>query len=171
MLNLDIESRIRFFEQGGPVFSIVLLTSFLLWIMILERYWYFHFIFPEKLQDTVREWKNRDDHSSWYALRIREGLLADIAITLQKSLIPIQAMTAILPLLGLLGTVTGMIAIFDVMQVFSTGNTRGMASGISRALLPTIAGLVTALAGLYFSSDLERQVRTRAEQAKDLLQF
>ena len=171
MQNLDLESITGFFEQGGPVFTVVLLTSFFLWVMILERYWYFQFVFPAKLQETVKEWKNRNDHSSWYALRIREGLLADIAINLQRSLIPIQAMTAILPLLGLLGTVTGMIAIFDVMQVFSTGNTRGMASGISRALLPTIAGLVTALAGLYFSSDLEKQIRTRAEQAKDLLQF
>ena len=168
---MDIESIIGFFEQGGPVFFIVLLTSFFLWILILERYWYFHVTFPGKLQKTVNEWRNRNDHSSWYALRIREGLLADISITLQRTLIPIQAITAVLPLLGLLGTVTGMIAIFDVLNVFSTGNTQGMASGISRALLPTIAGLVTALAGLYFSSDLEKQVRTRAEQAKDLLQF
>jgi biopolymer transport protein ExbB len=43
------------------------------------------------------------------------------------------------------------------MTVFGTGNTRGMASGISEALVTTMAGLFTALSGLYFVSDLERR--------------
>ena len=165
------ESLLEFFEQGGPVFSAVLLTSTLLWILILERYWYFLIIFPRKLDAIVEDWRKRKDHSSWYALRIREGLLADISVSTRQFLIPIKAITSVLPLLGLLGTVTGMIAIFDVLNVFGTGNTQGMASGISRALLPTIAGLVTALAGLYISSDLERRVKLYLERAKDLLQI
>lgn len=165
------DSLLDFFETGGPVFSAVLITSILLWILILERYWFFFIIFPEKLDEIVTQWKQRKDHSSWYALRIREGLLADISIATRQFLIPIKAITSILPLIGLLGTVTGMIAIFDVLNVFGTGNTQGMASGISRALLPTIAGLVTALAGLYFSSDLDRRVKLYLERAKDLLQI
>jgi biopolymer transport protein ExbB len=161
----------EFFENGGPVFIAVLITSFFLWILILERYWFFNLTFPEKLNVVVKKWHERSDHSSWYALRIREGLLADISIISRKNIVPIKAITLVLPLLGLLGTVTGMIAIFDVLNVFSTGNTQGMATGISRALLPTIAGLVTALAGLYFSTDLERRVKLQLEQAKDLLQI
>ena len=106
-----------------------------------------------------------------HALRIREGLLADISISSRQHLVPIKAITSVLPLLGLLGTVTGMISIFDVLNVFGTGNTQGMANGISRALLPTIAGLVTALAGLYFSTDLDRRVRIQLERAKDLLRI
>jgi len=90
---------------------------------------------------------------------------------LKQYLIPIQTFTSVLPLLGLLGTVTGMIAIFDVLNVFGTGNTRGMASGISRALLPTTAGLVTSMVGLYFSSDLDRRAKLQAEKAQDLLEF
>lgn len=162
---------IDFFEKGGPVFTVVLLTSVLLWILIFERYWFFIFVFPDKLKTIVASWHKRRDHSSWYALRIREGLLADISISSRKYLVPIKAITSVLPLLGLLGTVTGMIAIFDVLNVFGTGNTQGMANGISRALLPTIAGLVTALAGLYFSTDLDRRVRVQLEQAKDLLRI
>jgi biopolymer transport protein ExbB len=165
------EALFEFFESGGPVFLVVLITSVFLWILILERYWYFYLVFPEKLNTIVNKWHERSDHSSWYALRIREGLLADISISSRKFLVPIKAITSILPLLGLLGTVTGMIAIFDVLNVFSTGNTQGMAAGISRALLPTIAGLVTALAGLYFSADLNHRVKIQLEQAKDLLQI
>jgi biopolymer transport protein ExbB len=50
-----------------------------------------------------------------------------------------------------------MIKVFEVITVFGTGNTRGMASGISEALVTTMAGLFTALSGLYFVSDLERR--------------
>ena len=168
---IRFESLIDFFESGGPVFMTVLIISIFLWLLILERYWYFLFIFPHKLAGTVSEWQKRTDHSSWYALRIRDGLLADISIASRQFLISIRAITSILPLLGLLGTVTGMISIFDVLNVFGTGNTQGMAAGISRALLPTIAGLVTALAGLFFSSDLDKRARTHLEEAKDKLQI
>lgn len=166
-----MDSLLDFFETGGPVFFAVLVTSFFLWTLILERYWYFFMVFPRKLEEVLNKWQHRNDHSSWYARRVREGLLADIVISSKENLIPIKAITTILPLLGLLGTVTGMIAIFEVMKVFGTGNTQGMASGISRALLPTIAGLVTALAGLFFSSDLDRRVKLQLEKAKDLLQI
>lgn len=170
-MNEFFEQFIEFFESGGPVLFVILLTSIFMWILIIERYFYYFMIYPKKLALIITQWSDRTDHSSWYALRIREGLLADISITLNKYLIPIQTFTLVLPLLGLLGTVTGMIAIFDVLNVFGTGNTRGMASGISRALLPTTAGLVTSLAGLYFSSDLNRRAKLQAEKAQDLLQF
>ncbi len=170
-MNDLIDQFIEFFETGGPVLFVILLTSIFLWVLIVERYYYYFLVYPTKLDTIINQWTDRTDHSSWYALRIRDGLLADVSITLKQYLIPIQTFTSILPLLGLLGTVTGMIAIFDVLNVFGTGNTRGMASGISRALLPTTAGLVTSLLGLYFSSDLDRRAKLRAEKAQDLLQF
>jgi biopolymer transport protein ExbB len=159
----------NFFDRGGPVLLAVLAVSIFMWILIIERYWFVLFGYPEQLDKIVQLWNNRQDQSSWYALRIREGLLSEISIALKRNLIPIQALTGILPLLGLLGTVTGMIAIFEVLNVFGTGNARGMADGISRALLPTTAGLVTSLAGLYFSSDLKYRADTYADKAKDLL--
>ena len=161
---------LEFFDRGGPVFVVVLLTSILLWTLIIERYWFFFFIYPKKLEQIVNQWEQRTDHTSWYALRVREGLIADILIASKEYIVPIQTLISVLPLLGLLGTVTGMIAIFDVMNVFSTGNARGMASGISRALLPTTAGLVASLVGLYFSSDLIHRATTLTDQARDRLQ-
>ncbi|MGO0307376.1 MotA/TolQ/ExbB proton channel family protein [Endozoicomonas acroporae] len=60
----------------------------------------------------------------------------------------IKTIIAVCPLLGLLGTVTGMVAVFDVMSVAGTGNARAMAAGVSRATIPTMAGMVVALSGL-----------------------
>ena len=50
----------------------------------------------------------------------------------RRHVLAIQTLTSILPMLGLLGTVSGMISVFDVITQFGSGNTRGMAAGISR---------------------------------------
>ena len=59
--------------------------------------------------------------------------------------------------MGLLGTVTGMVEVFDVMAITGSGNARAMAAGISKATLPTMAGLVVALSGIAFITLLERK--------------
>ena len=74
-----------------------------------------------------------------------------------------------LPLLGLLGTVGGMIQTFEVMTVFGSGNVRGMADGISQALITTMAGLMTALAGMYFAGDLNSRITRETERLREHL--
>lgn len=158
-----------FFAKGGPVLLGIFFVSLLMWILIIERYWFLYRIYPTKLEHITRQWQRRYEHDSWFAYKIREGLLIDLSIELKRNLIPIKTLTVILPLLGLLGTVTGMIAIFDVLNVFGTSNARGMAEGISQALLPTTAGLVTSIIGIYLSSDLDKRARTHELLAKDHL--
>jgi len=75
------------------------------------------------------------------------------------------------PLFGLLGTVTGMIHVFDVMAVTGTGNARAMASGISQATIPTMAGMVIAIAGLYFNKLIEEWVDDETHLLTDLLKY
>ena len=158
-----------FFAKGGPVLTGVFFVSMMLWILILERYYFIYKIHPKRLEAIVQQWQRRRERSSWYALKIRDGFLSEISIALKHNLISIQTLTGVLPLLGLLGTVTGMIAIFEVLNVFGTGNARGMAEGISRALLPTTAGLVTSIIGIYFSADLNKRAKTKELLAKDFL--
>lgn len=164
-----LEPLLRFLERGGPVQVVILAVSVLMWVLILDRYWFFLRRYPRLLEATVAHWKAREDHSSWYARRIREGLVADLSLALQRHLGPIKAMTELLPLLGLLGTVVGMIATFEVIKVFGTGNARGLASGISVALLTTIGGLVTAISGLYCSAHLDHKAERERQRAMDLL--
>lgn len=158
-----------FFSKGGPVLSGVFILSIFLWLLILERYYFLYMVYPKHLDSIVKQWQKRREQSSWYALKIRDGLLSELSIALKRNLIPIQTLTGVLPLLGLLGTVTGMIAIFEVLNVFGNGNARGMADGISKALLPTTAGLVTSIIGIYFSADLNKRTKTKELLAKDLL--
>ena len=159
----------RLLDQGGLVLITIMVISIIMWTFIIERYLYLYLIHPRRLKDHIDEWSQRNDHDSWTARSLREGLIGDISLNLQKNLILIQTLVAVLPLLGLLGTVTGMISTFEVMMIFGTGNARGMSSGISQALITTAAGLVTSLSGLYFSSQLQAQAQNEKNKATDLL--
>lgn len=151
------------FEQGGLTLWAILFASILLWVLIIERYW-FHW----RQMDGVRNELRNDWQQTQTGLtedmkfrRIR-AIVAELTAESNRNLQALQALTGILPLLGLLGTVSGMIKVFEVITVFGTGNTRGMASGISEALVTTMAGLFTALSGLYFVSDLENRSQNLA---------
>ena len=149
------------FEKGGSTLWAILFASILLWILIVERY-FAHWRQLPAFRDELREEWRAGKHSTTDLLTFRriQGLVGNLRAEASKNTGALRALTTILPLLGLLGTVSGMIKVFDVITVFGTGNTRGMASGISEALVTTMAGLFTALSGLYFVSDLE----SRAEE-------
>jgi biopolymer transport protein ExbB len=166
----DILFRIELLlERGGGILWLILIASFVMWTLIIERYYFLLVIYPDHLRQLIDEWQQRHERYSWYAQRIRDGMLAELSLNVRKSLLPIKTLTAVLPMLGLFGTVIGMIQVFDVMTVFGTSNVRGFADGISVALITTMAGLMTALSGLYFSANLEHRAQRALEYARDLL--
>jgi len=92
-------------------------------------------------------------------------LVLDEAITqevpkLEKGLSMIKLLAGVAPLLGLLGTVTGMIATFQTISLFGTGDPKLMASGISQALVTTMLGLMVAIPLLFLHSLLASRSRT-----------
>jgi len=155
-----MEGMAALFEQGGVTLWAILFASILLWILIIERYWAHLRELPGRRAELFEEWKNRRAMGEYQSFTRIQALVGDLRAEASRNLPALNALTTILPLLGLLGTVSGMIKVFDVITVFGSGNTRGMAFGISEALVTTMAGLFTALAGLYFVSDLE----SRAEE-------
>lgn len=157
-----------FFDRGGPVLWAILLLSIVLWTLILERIWYYHYTLPRYRRSVLGDWEARLErcrrqHSPIGAARsVREHIAHGYRLRLERYLPGIETLTSVLPLLGLLGTVTGMIKTFQVMMVFGTENLRGLSAGISEALITTMAGLVTALSGLYFGNRL----RSRAHHER-----
>jgi len=69
--------------------------------------------------------------------------------------------------LGLLGTVTGMIEVFEVMAQSGSGNPRSMAAGVSKATIPTMAGMVAALSGVAMYAWLNKKVAWEREQLSE----
>lgn len=159
----------EFFEAGGNVLWIVLVVTILMWTFIIERLWYFGAVHPRVVQDAIEKWKARSDQDSWFARRIREQMISEISIGANRYVLIIKSLIALLPLVGLLGTVTGMIQVFEVMAVMGTGNAREMAGGVSAATIPTMSGMVAALSGLYFGTALDQKAAVEVERVEDAL--
>ncbi|RLV60328.1 MotA/TolQ/ExbB proton channel family protein [Parashewanella curva] len=77
-------------------------------------------------------------------LKLDEAILKETP-SLESGISIIKVFAAIAPMMGLLGTVTGMIATFQSIQLFGTGDPKLMAGGISMALITTVQGLIAAL--------------------------
>ncbi len=151
---------------GGPVLYLILIIAFLLWLLILERYWFLTWEHPKNLSYCLNRWTEQSK-LNWYGLKIRDELISTLSLALHNHVNTIKTLIALCPLLGLLGTVMGMIEVFDVLAITGTGNARAMANSISQATIPTMAGMVVALSGMYFSVDISRRVKNESFRLKE----
>lgn len=156
-----------FMDRGGPILYWLLLVTFLMWVLIIERLWYIKAVFKSDKQKIQTIWESRDERKSWYAHKIRMSLISVASLKLNHSVNIIKTLVALCPLLGLLGTVTGMIEVFEVMAILGSGNARAMAAGVSKATIPTMAGMVAALSGVFMTTYLERRVRRESQTLED----
>ena len=163
------ESVRGFIATGGNVLYAVAFALLLMWILMIERFWFLSAEYPKLRDSIIANWEARKDTTSWYAHRIRETWISEAAVKLEQNMITIKTLVAMCPLIGLLGTVTGMIGVFEVMAEQGTGNPRLMASGISQATIPTMAGMVAALSGVFFSSRLDAKVKLAKAKLVDSL--
>lgn len=159
----------EFMETGGWVLNYIMVATFLMWAIIIERYWYYWGAHNSMTKRVKKEWGDRNDHSSWYAHRIREQMVSEVKAGTLSSMTFLKALVALLPMFGLLGTVTGMIEVFDVMAFSGSSNARAMAAGVKRATIPTMAGMVAALSGMFFVNDLTIRSKRETERVADAL--
>src|SRR5215217_1849537 len=121
--------------QGGWVMLILFLLGQVGWFLVMERWWlYRQGAASVKYGDGVEAMKKK----------ARE-ILAPGSHRLHKHLGTIAAISAAAPMLGLAGTVGGVMATFDVITIYGIGNPGMMAGGIAEALMVTEAALVIAL--------------------------
>ena len=152
-----------FLELGGNVLLLIGLLTLVMWGLIFERMFYLISKHKHLANSAVAQWEARTERTSWHAHQIRELLISTVSQGLERNMGLIKTCVALCPLLGLLGTVTGMIEVFEVMALSGSGNPRSMASGVSKATVPTMAGMVAALSGVAMSAYMHGKVgRERA---------
>ena len=156
-----------FLELGGPVLRVIAVVILLMWILILERLIFFNTSLKSIIATTLNEWEQRRERQSWEAHQIRVAMISRVREQANKGLPMIQTFVALCPLFGLLGTVTGMVAVFQVMAVTGAGNARSMADGVSMATVPTMAGMVGMLSGIFLVTVLTRMMRRRIGLLED----
>ena len=111
-------------------------------------------------------WGARPERRSKRARQVREKIISEVSIKVDENIMMIKTLVALAPLFGLLGTVTGMIVVFDVMAFTGGGDAKAMAGGVSKATVPTMSGMVAALSGVFGLTYVERN----AEREKNLLE-
>ena len=161
----------EFLERGGPVLVVIMITTFVMWAFILERFAYFYFAHEGYAKQAKREWAARADHKSWYAHAIRDQLISEVKVRCDQNVELVKTLVAVAPLFGLLGTVTGMVSVFDVMAISGSSDAQAMSAGVSRATIPTMAGMVASLSGLIFANQIERLAKRRVSALADELEI
>lgn len=186
---------LEFSKTGGWVMVPVAITSVLMWTLIGERLFTYRRLGRKDLaiQDAVHAVQGTPINHFGHGLRttlvrnfvrkrtgesdLDKRILRECAMrmepTIERNLAVIAVLASIAPLLGLLGTVSGMITTFVVIAELGTGNARPLAGGISEALVATQAGLMVAIPGLFASVALKRRadkLAHRLDQTTLLLQ-
>ena len=171
-MDLEFALAVRdFVEQGGDVLFVIAFVTAVMWTLIYERFWYFQLGHKKEVARVVEEWQFWRDRDPLEARQVRRKLVSEVRLKLERGLPLVQTIVAVCPMFGLLGTVTGMIEVFDVMAIAGSGNARGMAAGVSKATLPTMAGMVAALSGMLFSIQMRRFAQSEAERVADQLEL
>jgi biopolymer transport protein ExbB len=157
-------------NKGGDVLWIIATLVFFMWTLIIERFIYFlGGGWKSDRMTAVNAWEVRPERKSWNAKQIRSKLLSESRSVINDNMALIATCVALCPLLGLLGTVTGMIEVFNVMAVTGGGDAKSMAGGVERSTIPTMAGMVAALSGLFANTQLQRIALREQQLLEDQL--
>lgn len=158
-------------ELGGPVVMWIFSACVLMWAIALERYWYFYKQLPRDSAELLRQWHVRDNKFSWASRQIRAAMISKLNAAMSAKLPVLRVLVPMSPLLGLLGTVSGMLGVFDSMAARGSADARSMASGVSEAMVCTLSGLAVSITGLYPVYYFRRRIRHETELLADKFSY
>lgn len=167
---LDAWQGVRdFMDTGGVVLYAIAFLIFVMWTFIFERLWFFKTSLKKEVKWALDKWEARSERTSTRAHQVREALISKVGQEIDRFMPFIKTMVAIAPLFGLLGTVTGMISVFEIMAITGGGDAKSMSSGVSKATIPTMAGMVAALSGVFGNTTIERMASNEKALLEDHL--
>lgn len=155
-----------FLQTGGDVLLVLLIISIFFWTLMVEKLLYIKLNFRKNSKGLRRFWKAHEDADSWANVQLKTAQVSEFNIELNSNMSTMRVLIALFPLLGLLGTITGMVNVFDSMSSMGT-NAKAMASGISMATIPTMAGMLLAVLGLFAYSQADATTKKEIRKLKD----
>ena len=102
-----------FMALGGTVLWFLAALVAVMWTLLAERVWYYKTTLRSELVEVLEVWQRRPERSSKRAHQVRTKLLSQMNMRIDQYLPQIKTLIALAPLFGLLGTVTGMIRVFE----------------------------------------------------------
>lgn len=161
----------KFIQDGGALMYPLMIVNLFLWTFLVERLFYLFKKYPAEAESLIEFWNKSTFKNHWIKSKLRKTHLVEMQAKLQKNISSIKLLVNLAPMIGLLGTVGGMIAIFDVMSAMGTSNARLMAAGISTATITTMVGLVVSLSGFYLGIYVDERAKRELELLEDHLQI
>lgn len=158
-------------NDGGPFVVLIFLNGALLWMLIAERFWFFSRTLPSMADELHARWAGRADHMSWAARAIRQGMISKLNGAMTAGLPVLNMLVPLAPLLGLIGTVSGMLEVFDSMALRGSADAKTMASGVSHAMVCTMTGLAVSITGLFPQYYFRNRARRDTELLGDRFTF
>jgi biopolymer transport protein ExbB len=158
-------------NDGGPFVNLIFLNGALLWMLIAERYWFFSRRLPQMANDLHQRWITRTNHMTWASRQVRQMMISQLNGAMTAGLPVLNMLVPLAPLLGLIGTVSGMLEVFDSMAMRGSADARAMASGVSHAMVCTMTGLAVSITGLYPQYYFRNRTRRETELLADRFTF
>jgi biopolymer transport protein ExbB len=158
-------------DGGGPFVFFIFLSGVVMWTLVIERIWFFSRMLPSQTQAALDAWNARADHLSWCARQIRIAMISRLNNAMTTNLLLMRVLVPLAPLLGLIGTVSGMLEVFDSMALRGSADARTMATGVSHAMLCTMTGLAISITGLYPVYHFTNRAKRESELIADQLRF
>jgi biopolymer transport protein ExbB len=158
-------------REGGPFVVLIYLCGVVMWTLVIERYWYFSRMLPREIEAALETWRSRDEHQSWCARQIRRYLISRLNSGMSANMPLLRVLVPLSPLLGLIGTVSGMLQVFDSMALRGSADARAMAAGVSEAMTCTMTGLAVSITGLYPVYYFTNRTRRETELLSDKLLY
>lgn len=171
ILRLPVSAVTDLIDEGGPFVFWIFVCGFVMWTLVLERFWFFSRVLPQQAQETMNAWRERSDHRSWCARQIRRAMISRLNNSMNANLLLLRVLVPLSPLLGLVGTVSGMLEVFDSMALRGSADARAMASGVSHAMICTLTGLAVSITGLYPVFYFQSRTRLETELLADKLVY
>jgi len=153
-------------SRGGPVLYILFFLTILIFTILLNKYFFIisenKLWFNKKLSNFKKSYP--PEHTN--LAEVEKTFLSEFNRISNSNIKLLDGLIGMCPMIGLLGTVYGMIEVFEVLSFLGTGNPRAMSSGVAKATIPTMASMVITLFGLYFRQDIGQRINKSIDQMK-----
>jgi len=156
---------------GGPLVMWILIAGIVMWTLIFERLWFFRTQLPGMVRQLLGQWQSRPEHSSWSSHQVRKTMISRLNGAMAENMPVLKVLIPMCPLLGLVGTVHGMLEVFDSMAILGSADARTMASGVSKAMNCTMTGLAVSVTGMYPVFYFQSAIRKQTELLADRFTF
>ena len=157
------------FIRGGPVLYLLFGLTFLIFLLLIDKYIFVFIQSKAWIKEKFSSFMEINPPASTKYKFVEATLISNVKRKTASNIKILDGLIGMCPMIGLLGTVYGMIEVFEVLSFMGTGNPRAMSSGVAKATIPTMAGMVAALSGLFANTQLQRMALREQQLLEDQL--